>query len=171
MSQAGIGFVYDDFIESVLDAHPKRADVWAVFVDKETKAGQVDAARALGVDLEALDPPVRDRVVVLLRVLDDLLVVVGDGALARLTACLVAKSGKRVVRLRRDEVVDEGDHLLLERRLEHALQQPLELVEEPREGGALELDVELVERRRRPLEVHRRRQVRALVDRQLERRA
>ena len=33
--------------ESVLDAHPKRADVWAVFVDKETKAGQVDAARAL----------------------------------------------------------------------------------------------------------------------------
>ena len=33
--------------ESVLDAHPKRADVWAVFVDKETKAGQIDAARAL----------------------------------------------------------------------------------------------------------------------------
>ena len=33
--------------EGLLASYPKRVDLWNVYIDKETKAGQFDAARAL----------------------------------------------------------------------------------------------------------------------------
>ena len=33
--------------EGLLAAYPKRVDLWNVFIDKETKAGEIPAARAL----------------------------------------------------------------------------------------------------------------------------
>ena len=33
--------------EGLLDSYPKRVDLWNVYIDKESKAGEFDSARAL----------------------------------------------------------------------------------------------------------------------------